>query len=238
MKRIAQVRIDKKLLAAASHQRELELVDMYIRRFITAVWLCAVPLCSATAGEPVVRGTFHTVLVLGQQCVTVPKTDVRLRPGVRLEMRPCQNRVDQIFEWNVVTFEIKFHRLCMDAFRVGDAPSQPGDPVGLWYCQKTQHQKWFPHHKNESWMDAFNIVAGGSPSSDLCLDIADGKSVDGARLTIQTCRGGDNQWFRLYPWPPPGNRLLSRRFDSIFPPLAVPTVERPKQHRNSDLANR
>ena len=184
---------------------------MHIRPFIIAVLLGGISLCSATAGEPVVSGSFHTVLMLGRQCITVPKTDVDLRPGARLEMRRCQNSADQIFDWNVITFEITFNGLCVDAFRVGAGPSQSGDPVGLWYCQKNDHQKWFLDHKGASRVEAFNIVAGGSPSSELCLDIADDASVDGAQLTIQNCHGGDHQWFRLTPSPPLTGRLLSRR---------------------------
>ena len=157
---------------------------MSIRRFLMAVLLCSVPASSATAGEAVVQGSFHTILVLGHKCLTVPRIDNHPRAGVRLEMHACQNSADQIFNWNVVTFEVKIHGLCMDAFRVGEGPSQPGDPVGLWYCQKSRHQKWFPHHKSESWQGAFNIVGGGSPSSELCLNIVDNKSADGAQLTI------------------------------------------------------
>jgi len=188
---------------------------MSIRQIIIAAVLCSIPPCFATAGEPVVKGSFHTIFLLGRNCLTVPQSDIYLRPGARLEMRSCQNSANQVFEWNVVTFEIKFHGLCMDAFRVEEDPSQPGDPVGLWYCQKTQHQKWFPYHKSERWLEAFNIVGGGSPSSDLCLNIVDDKNVDGARLTIQKCDGGDNQWFRLYPWPPLGGHLVSQRSNSI-----------------------
>lgn len=108
---------------------------MYIRQFIIAALLCAFPSCFAVAGEPVVKGSFHTILILGQNCLTVPQTEPHLRPGSRLEMRPCQNSPEQIFEWNAVTFEIKFANLCVDALRVGGGQSQPGDPVGLWYCQ-------------------------------------------------------------------------------------------------------
>jgi hypothetical protein len=189
---------------------------MYVRQFIIAALLCAFPSFFAIAGEPVVTGSFHTILILGQNCLTVPKSETHLRPGSRLEMRDCQNSPEQIFEWNVVTFEIKFQGLCVDAFRVGGDQSQPGDPVGLWYCQQTPHQKWYPNHKNESWLDAFNIVGGGSPSSELCLSIAAGKSMDGVQLTMQNCDGGDHQWLRLYSWPPLNGQLLSQRENSIF----------------------
>lgn len=193
---------------------------MTFRPLLIAVLLAALHAGLATAGEPVVKGSFHTVLILGRECISVPETDVDRRPGTRLEMRPCKNSPGQIFDWNVVTFEIKFHDLCVDALRVGNSPSQPGDPVGLWYCQQRPHQKWFPHHKNESWLDAFNIVGGGSPSSELCLSIADadsrteGKSVAGAQLTLEKCVGGDNQWLRLYPFPPLNGPSLSQRSNS------------------------
>jgi hypothetical protein len=184
---------------------------MSVRRFIIAVLLCAFPSCFASAGEPVVKGSIRTILILGQSCLTVPKTETYLRPGSRLEMRDCQNSPEQIFEWNVVTFEIKFANLCVDAFRGGgDGKSQPGDPVGLWYCQQTPQQKWYPNHKNESWLQAFNIVGGGSPSSELCLSIAGDKSLEGAQLTLQTCNRGDHQWLRLYSWPPLNGQLLSQ----------------------------
>jgi hypothetical protein len=188
---------------------------MSIRRFVIAAALCLLPSYLATAGEPVVRGSFHTILVLGNNCLTVPQAEARLRPGTRLEMRSCQDAPEQIFEWNVNTFEIKFHDLCLDAYRIGKGQSQAGDPVGLWYCQKTNHQKWFVRQKNKSWVNAFNIVGGGSPSSELCLNIADNKGGDGAKLTIQNCNDDDNQWFRLYSWPPRNARPVARRDDTI-----------------------
>ena len=176
---------------------------MFIRRYIIAVLLGSLALGWASAGEPVVRGTIRTILILGNNCLTAPAaTETYLRPGTRLEMRPCRNAPEQIFDWNVVTFEIKFGGLCVDAFRVSLGPTQAGDPIGLWYCNRTPRQKWFPSHKNESWLDAVNIVGGGSPSSELCLSIAGDKSLDGAQLSIQNCSDSDSQWFRLYPWPP------------------------------------
>ena len=75
----------------------------------------------------------------------------------------------------------------MDALRIGEDPSQPGDLVGLWWPQQTPHQKWFPHHKNETWLDAFNIVGGGSPNRSCCL-IGDANGVHGAQLTLQKLR--------------------------------------------------
>jgi hypothetical protein len=190
---------------------------MYIRGLIIAAWLCALPSGFALAGEPVVKGSFRTIVFLGQHCLTAPKTEPHLRPGIRLEMRDCDNSPEQIFEWNVVTFEIKFGDLCMDAFHDGKGPSQPGDPVGLWYCQQTPHQKWYPDHKDESWLEAFNIVGGGSPSSELCLSIAGGKDVDGAQLTIQACDNSDQQWLRLRSWPPPRRQKLSQDSNSSVP---------------------
>jgi hypothetical protein len=215
LKKPAAVALGQRFLSIARMDVGQECLHMYIRQIVIAVLLCLLPSCFATAEEPVVRGSFHTILILGHNCLTVPQAEPRLRPGTRLEMRSCEDNADQIFEWNVDTFEIKFHDLCVDAFRVGEGRSQPGDPIGLWYCQKTKHQKWFPRQKNESWLDAFNIVGGGSPSSDLCLNIAGNKDVDGAQLTIQNCNGGDNQWFRLYPWPPLNSEPVARRENSI-----------------------
>jgi hypothetical protein len=188
---------------------------MSTRRFVIAAALCLLPSCLATAGEPVVRGSFHTIHVLGNNCLTVPPAESRLRPGTLLEMRSCRDAPEQIFEWNIKTFEIKFHDLCLDAYRVGEGQSQAGDPVGLWYCQQTKHQKWFVRQNNKNWLNAFNIVGGGSPSSELCLNVADKKRGDGAKLTIQNCNGGDNQWFRLYSWPPRNARPVARRDNSI-----------------------
>ncbi len=178
---------------------------MSFRRFLIAVLLSALPICWAGAGEPVVSGTIRTILFLGNNCLTVPVNETYLRPGTRLEMRECRNSAEQVFDWNVVTFEIKFQGLCVDALRVGLGPTQGGDPIGLWYCNDSRHQKWFPSHKNESWLDAINIVGGGSPSSTLCMSIAgDGRNADGAALSIENCTGSDTQWFRLLPWPPLG----------------------------------
>jgi hypothetical protein len=188
---------------------------MDVRPFAIAALMLLAPLC-ATAGEPVVKGSFHTILMLGDKCISVPQTAASyLRPGKRLELRPCGNGAEQHFEWNVVTFEIKFQGLCMDAFRDGAGPSQPGDAVGLWYCQNTAHQKWFPDHRNENWLDAFNIVGGGSPSSELCLTSDDSNGVDGAQITIQNCNRSDNQWFRLREWPPLKRAPVAQRNDLI-----------------------
>jgi len=176
---------------------------MPFRRFLAALLLSLAPLCWADAGEPVVRGTIRTLFILGTNCLTVPAAETYLRPGTRLEMRPCRNAPEQMFEWNVVSFEFKFNGLCVDAFRVGLGATQPGDPIGLWYCNGTGRQKWYPSRKNERWFDAFNIV-GGSPLSELCLSVADPDHVIGAQLNISKCDGGDAQWFRLQPWPPLG----------------------------------
>ena len=175
---------------------------MQIRRFIIAILLWALPSCFALAGEPVVNGGFRTIVLLGLHCLTVPKTEPYLLPGSRLEMRDCENSNDQVFSWNVITFEIRYRGLCVDALRGDKGPSQPGDPVGLWYCQQTSHQKWYPNRKNEAWYEAFNIVGGGGPNSDLCMSIANDNVVDGAQLTLQKCDSRDNQWLRLYSWPP------------------------------------
>ena len=175
---------------------------MTIRRFLIAALLSSLASGWAGAGEPVVRGTVRAIFMLGDNCLTATTTETYLRPGTRLDMRSCRNSAEQIFEWNVVTFELKFQGLCVDAFRAGLGETQPGDPIGLWYCNQTPRQKWRPGLKNESWLDAINIVSGGSPSSELCMSIADDKPVDGAPVAVQTCTGRETQWFRLQPWPP------------------------------------
>jgi hypothetical protein len=187
---------------------------MSIRLIIVAALLCSL---SASAGEPVVRGSVRTAHLLGPSCLTAPDGEAGLLPGTRLRMRACRNGAGQIFEWNVVTFEIKFHGLCWDAFRTGAGQSAAGDPLGLWYCDGSRHQQWFPVHKNERRLDAFNIVGGGSPGSELCLSVADREIVDGALLTLATCDGGDGQWFRLDPWTPRQDRPVSQRNDSSAP---------------------
>lgn len=176
---------------------------MTIRRFLIAALLSSLASGWAGAGEPVVRGTVRAIFMLGDNCLTATATETYLRPGTRLDMRPCRNSAEQTFEWNVVTFELKFQGLCVDAFRVGLGETQAGDPIGLWYCNGTGRQKWYPSRKNESWFDAFNIV-GGSPLSELCLSVADPDHVIGAQLNISKCDGGDAQWFRLQPSPPLG----------------------------------
>ena len=194
---------------------------MHTRQFLIAALLLASQPYLARAGEPVVRGSLHTIHIIGNQCLSVPKTVARLRPGTRLEMRVCQDSPEQTFEWNVVSFEIKYQGLCLDALRAGDGQSQPGDPVGLWYCQQTPHQQWFLDHKSESWLDAFNIVGGGNSDNDLCLSITDANSVDGAPLTVEPCDRRDNQWFRLYPTQPGGPAFSKlSRLISVMPFLA------------------
>ncbi len=206
---------------------------MPIRPFVIAALLGLLPSWFAAAGEPVVRGSFHSILVLGDKCLTVPQAVPRLRPGTRLHLRSCQDNPDQIFEWNVGTFEIKFDNLCLDAFRVGKGGSRPGDPVGLWYCQKTNNQKWFPHQKNQRWANAFNIVGGGSPSSDLCLTIADSKDGGDAALKLQTCNGGHNQWFRHYSWPSRSARPVAHD-DNSMSLIAAPTAVAPSMSELTD----
>ena len=188
---------------------------MFVRPFAIAALMCLLAPLPAAAGEPVVRGSFHTILMLGDSCITAPQTtESYLRPGKRLELRPCRNSAEQHFEWNVITFEIKFQGLCVDALRVGDGPSQPGDPIGLWHCQNNGHQQWFPDNKNRNWLDAFNIV-GGSPSSTLCLTADNSKGEAGAPITIQNCSNDDSQWFRLREWPPLKAAPVSQRDDLI-----------------------
>ena len=212
---------------------------MFVRPFaIAALTYLLVPLPSA-AGEPVVRGSFHTIVMLGDSCITAPQTtEPYLLPGQRLALRPCRNSAEQHFEWNVITFEIKFQGLCVDALRVGDGPSQPGDPIGLWHCQNNGHQQWYPDNKNRNWLNAFNIV-GGSPSSTLCLTADNGKGEDGAPITMQNCSNDDNQWFRLREWPPPKAAPVSQRDDlmSLVAATAA-TVARNRRLGLSDAAGR
>lgn len=212
---------------------------MFVRPFAIAALMCLLaPLCAA-AGEPVVRGSFHTILMLGDSCITAPQTtESYLRPGKRLELRPCRNSAEQHFEWNVITFEIKFQGLCVEALRVGDGPSQPGDSIGLWYCQNNGHQQWYPDNKNRNWLDAFNIV-GGSPSSTLCLTAGNGKGEAGAPITIQNCSNDDNQWFRLREWPPLKVAPVSQRDDLISLVAATAaTVARNRRLGLSEAADR
>ena len=128
-----------------------------------------------------IRGDF----AYGSQCLTVPVTEYR--PGVSLEMRPCRNSVDQIFEWNVISFEIKIHNLCVDALRAESGSSQPGDPIGLWYCQGTQRQQWFPLRSNP-YLPTFSIVGAGGPASTLCLESLKGSTVAGTQLADRGLR--------------------------------------------------
>jgi hypothetical protein len=177
---------------------------MRINFFIAAALLGFIQLWPASAGdlvvpsEPVVRGSIRSSLSYGDKCLSAPNTDIR--PGARLEMRPCRNSADQIFDWNVLSFEIKIHALCVDALRFGEGNSQPGDPVGLWYCQGTQHQKWFPS-RNSPQAQALSLVGGGTPESGLCLEILDGSNADGTQLTISACDDSDRQRFRIRSWP-------------------------------------
>ncbi|MDI1343564.1 MAG: RICIN domain-containing protein [Pseudolabrys sp.] len=218
---------------------------MFVRPIVLAVLICLLAPLPAAAGEPVVKGTFHTILMLGDSCITAPQTaEPYLRPGKRLELRPCRNSAEQQFEWNVITFEIKFQGLCVDALRVGTGPSQPGDPIGLWHCQNNGHQQWYPDNKNRNWLDAFNIV-GGSPSSTLCLTADNGngedtgKGEDGAPIAMRTCSNDDNQWFRLREWPPLKASPVSQR-DGLISLVAATaaTVARNRRLGLSEATNR
>jgi hypothetical protein len=172
--------------------------------FIIATMFCSIQLCPFAASqllgpsEPVVRGSIRSDLSSGYKCLSVPATETL--PGAHLEMRPCRNGADQIFEWNVISFEIKIHKLCVDALRAGESVSQRGDPVGLWYCQGTQHQKWYPIHSSPDAPE-FIIIGGGNSNGDLCLDIPNSNNTDGTQLVISTCDGDDSQRFRIQSWP-------------------------------------
>jgi hypothetical protein len=187
-------------------------------RLLIAALSGFIQLYPASAGdiivpsEPVVRGSIGSSLAYGDKCVTVPLTDVL--PGIRLEMRPCRKTANQIFDWNVLSFEIRIQKLCIDALRAGEGQSQPGDPVGLWYCDGVPHQKWFPSRSSPQ-AQAISLVAGGTPSGNLCLEILDGSNADGTQLTISTCDDSDRQRFRLRPWPMLDSKVSSGAFDAL-----------------------
>ena len=180
--------------------------------FMIAALLCAGSLGPTVAGETlvpsasVVRGSIRGDFAYGSQCLTVPLTEYL--QGVSLEMRPCRNSADQIFEWNVVSFEIKIHNLCVDALRAGPGSSQPGDPIGLWYCQGTHRQQWFPLRSNP-YLPTFSIIGTSGPASNLCLESLEASTVAGTQLALATCDGGDNQQFRMQPWPPLPDKVSS-----------------------------
>ena len=186
--------------------------------FIVAALFGFIQLCPALAGgpvvpsEPVVRGSIRGSLPSGDRCLSVPTIDIR--PGARLEMRSCRNSADQIFDWNVLSFEIKIHNLCVDALRSGGGNSQAGDPVGLWYCQGTPHQTWFPH-RNGPPTRGLSLVVGGMPASNLCLEILDGNNADGTRLAISPCDDSDRQRFYIRSWPSLDGKLSSGPLDPL-----------------------
>ncbi len=171
---------------------------MRIHSFIIAALFCSIQLCPVSAAEPVVKGSIRSSLSYGYKCLSVPETEIR--PGALLEMRPCRNSADQIFEWNVLSFEIKIYELCVDAFRSGGGNSQVSDPVGLWYCQGTQHQRWFSF-RDSPHAPAFSIIGGSNQNGNLCLNILNGSNADGTQLVISDCDGDDNQQFRIQSWP-------------------------------------
>jgi hypothetical protein len=185
---------------------------MRIRSLVIGALFCSIQLIPAQAeeliapSEPVVRGSIRSSISYGDKCLTVPT--IEIRPGARLEMRPCLNNADQIFDWNVLSFEIKIQKLCVDALRADDGGSQAGDPVGLWYCQGTQHQKWFPSRRSPR-APALSIVGGGAPDGTLCLDILNGNNADGTQLVMSNCDDGDSQRFRLRSWPPVDSKVSS-----------------------------
>jgi hypothetical protein len=185
---------------------------------IAALYYCSIQLWPASAGElivpsePVVRGSIRSSLSYGHMCLSVPKTEIR--PGAHLEMRPCQNSANQIFEWNVLSFEIKIHKPCVDALRSGEGSSQPGDPIGLWYCQGTQHQRWFSF-RDSPHAPAFSVVGGGNQNGNLCLDILNSSNADGTQLVISNCDGGDNQQFRIQPWPALDSKVSAVPFGRV-----------------------
>jgi hypothetical protein len=192
---------------------------MRIHSFIIAAFFSAIQLSPASAGElvvpaePVVRGSTRNDISFEDKCLSVPATDIR--PGALLEMRPCRNSTDQIFDWNVLSFEIKIYKLCVDALRSGEGNSQPGDPVGLWYCQGTQHQKWFPDRRSPPAL-ALSIVGGGTHARNLCLDIPNGSNADGTQLVISNCDDSDHQQFHIRPWPALNSKVSSGPFGQLY----------------------
>lgn len=159
-----------------------------------------------TRSEPFMRGSIRSILADGDKCLTVPNKEYP--QGARLELQPCRNSEDQIFDWNGISFEIKIFKLCVDALRGGDGNAQPGDPVGLWYCQALQRQKWYPIRKNSN-APSFRIV-GENPISHLCLTIRNDSEVDAMNVIVQDCRDSDTQQFRFQSWPVVSNSAPSR----------------------------
>jgi hypothetical protein len=193
---------------------------MRVRFPVIAALVGFIQLYPASAGdqvvpsEPAVRGSIRSSLSFGDKCITVPDTDVR--PGARLEMQLCRNSADQIFDWNVLSFEIKIYKLCVSALRAGEGEAQAGDPVGLWYCQATHQQKWFPSRRSPK-AQALSLVTGGGPFSKLCLEIAGGSNADGTKLMIAACDDSDRQRFRIRSWPPLDGKVSSGAFGR-YPP--------------------
>jgi hypothetical protein len=177
---------------------------MRVSTLVIAAAFFSTQLCSLSVADwvapsdPVVRGSIHSRLSSGYKCLSVPTTETL--PGAHLEMRACRNDENQIFEWNVVSFEIKIRKLCVDALPAAGSDSQPGDPVGLWYCQGSQHQKWYPVRKGRG-APAFSIIGGNGPNGDLCLDILNSSNADGTQLVISNCDGDYDQQFHIQLWP-------------------------------------
>jgi hypothetical protein len=189
-----------------------------IHSLIIAALLCVFQLRAVSAGdlvtrsEPVIRGTIRSVPSDGDKCLTAPET--KLPQGARLEMRPCRNGANQIFEWNALSFDIKMFDLCVDVLRGGESNTQPGDPVGLWYCQGTLRQRWFPIHNN-LYVRAVSIVGGDNPNGDLCLQIRDGSNADGAEIEVSICNDEETQQFRIQPWPVLSNKVSPRPLGQV-----------------------
>jgi hypothetical protein len=185
---------------------------MRISVLILVAAVCALQTGSTLAGdplgasEPAVRGTIRSDALFDDKCLSLPAADIR--PGARLEMRRCTNSPDQIFDWNVLSFEITIGKLCVDALRPSDGRSQAGDPVGLWYCQGTPHQHWFPVRTNP-YLSALSIVGGSGPISGLCLETQKSGDAGPAPLALAACDGGESQQFRIQPWPPLGDEVSS-----------------------------
>jgi len=176
---------------------------MRIRSLIIAALFCVIQLHATSAGDlivpsaPAMRGSIHSMLPDGDKCISVP--DKEFPQGARLELQPCQNGKDQIFDWNGISFEIKIFNLCVDALRGGDGSTQSGDPVGLWYCQALQRQKWYPIRNNANAL-SFRII-GGNPISRLCLTIRNDSKANATNLIVADCSNNDTQQFRFQSWP-------------------------------------
>jgi Ricin-type beta-trefoil lectin domain len=182
--------------------------------FVILIGAMHIPLVPAgeliVPSEAVVRGEIRAGPAQVDKCLSAPATEILA--GAHLEIRRCRHSGDQIFDWNVLSFELKVHKLCVDALRAGGGRSQPGDPVGLWYCQGTQHQRWLPF-RTVAHAPVMRIVGGHNQNGSLCLTVLDPVDASEPRLTIANCDGSASQLFWIRPWPPLSGGITSRSVD-------------------------